>query len=91
MGNGDSEEAVGALEETSHGVPPSDEGSDETEDTSDLDGGSVNVTGGILLEVTDSEEEEGDVEEDEERAEGNGGLEGAEAEKEGKDEPTRGK
>lgn len=89
MGNRDGEEAVAALEETGHGVPPSDEGGDETEDTSGLDGSSVSVTSSVLLEVADGEEEEGDVEEDKEGAEGDSRLEGAETEEESKDEPTR--
>lgn len=88
MHDGNSEEAVRALEETSKSVPPSNECSDNAEGTTGLDDGNVGGAVRVLLEMADSEKEEGDVEENEERAEGDSGLESAESEEEGEDEPT---
>lgn len=72
----DGEEAIVALQKTGKSVPPSNEGGEETEDTSSLEDRSVG-NAVVVGEMADSEKEEGDVEEDEQRAEGNSRLEGA--------------
>lgn len=83
-----SEEAVGVLQETRKGIPPSEEGRNQPENagnSGDLGpGNAVDV-----FEVGNGEKEEGDVKEDEERAEGDGRLEGTQDEEEGKDEPSK--
>ena len=70
------EKTVTFLEHASQGIPPSNECRDQSEDTASLYAVGLGDTVG-LLQVSDSEQEEGQVKEEEERKESNGGLQSA--------------
>jgi hypothetical protein len=85
----DLEERVGRLGDTSVGVVPGEEGSEETKDTTSLDETNVRVCALVWAdEMAETEHEEGQVEGEEEKEEGDGGLHGAEEKQEGEDEPA---
>lgn len=88
MGNWDYEEGVAGVRNTGKGVIPGDEGSKESEDTTSLDESVVNLSNTVQDEVSDSQHEEGHVEEKEEQEEGHGRTECAEEEEGGEDEPS---
>lgn len=89
VGDGDDEEAVGAVQDTGQSVVPSSEGSQQTEETTSLldlgVGGAVHA-----LEVGDTQQQEGQVQEEEEQEEGHGRAQGAEDHEGGEDEPALG-
>lgn len=85
--DGKDEEAVAVVGDTSKSVVPGGESSQETEETTSL--GDLGVGGGTSsLQVGNTEQEEGQVQEEEEREEGDSGLQGAEEQDSGEDEPT---
>lgn len=91
MGDWDDEEAVAVIGDTSKGIVPSQEGSQETKDTTSLDkfllwGELGWRVGGS--EVTGTQAQKGQIQGEEEHEEGNGGLESAEKQDGGEDEPT---
>lgn len=89
VSNRHDEEAVAVVGQTSQSVIPSGKGSQETEETTRHDDGLVGSTGGgVALDVTDTEQEEGQVQEEEKQEEGHGGTEGAEEQDGGEDEPA---
>jgi hypothetical protein len=81
------EEAVAGVGDTRKSVVPSGESSQETEHTTSL--GNLGVGGGAsTLQVGNTEQEEGQVQEKEEQEEGDGRLQGADDQDSGEDEPT---
>lgn len=89
VGNRDDEEAVAGVGDTGQGVVPGSEGGQETEETAGLLDLEVGET--VLgAQVRDTEEQEGQIQEEEEQEEGDGGLEGAQDQDEGEDEPALG-
>lgn len=89
MSNRHDEEAVAVVGQTSQGVIPSGERSQETEETTGHDHGLVGLTsGGVTLDVPDTKQQEGQVEEEEQQEEGHGGTESAEQQDGGEDEPA---
>jgi hypothetical protein len=87
VGNGDDEEAVAVISQTSQGVVPSGERSQETEETTSLDDGRGRGAIGTD-QVANTQQQEGQVEEEEQQEEGNGRAEGAEEQDGGEDEPA---
>lgn len=88
MSNRDDEEAVAAVGNTSKGVVPSGECSQETEETTCLNDGSVGLASRVPLQVTNTKQQEGQVQEQEEAEEGDSGSQSAEQQDGGKDEPA---
>lgn len=87
MGDGDDEEAVAGVGDTGQGVVPGGEGGQETEETAGLLDLEVGET--VLGEqVGDTQEQEGQIQEEEQQEEGDGRLEGAQDQDEGEDEPA---
>lgn len=87
MGNGDDEEAVAVISQTSQGVVPGRESSEEAEETTSLgDGGGRGAIGAD--QVRNTQQQEGHVQEEEQQEEGNGRAEGAEEQDGGEDEPA---
>ena len=68
-------------------IVPCSESSQEAESTSGNNAVALG-SGAVVLEVANTEHEECHVEREEEEKEGHGGSEGAEQQKEGKDEPA---
>jgi hypothetical protein len=89
VSNRDDEEAVAAVGNTSQGVVPSGECSQETEETTRLDDGSVGLASRVPLQVTNTKQQEGQVQEQEEAEEGDSGPQGAEQQDGGEDEPAQ--
>ena len=85
--DGDDEEAVRAIGDTSESIVPSQERSHETEGATGDDATALGSRA-VVLEIADAEEEEGEVKGEEEGEEGDGGAQGAEQEDEGEDEPA---
>lgn len=87
VSNGDDEEAVAVISQTSESVVPSGERSQEAEETTSLDDGGG---GGAISanQVANTQQQEGDVQEEEQQEEGNGRAEGAEQQDGGEDEPA---
>jgi hypothetical protein len=83
----DDEEGVAAVGDTREGIVPGCEGGEDSKCTSSLNAGGVWCAGAVL-EVTDSEHEEGEVEGEEQEEEGDGGAECADKEDGGEDEPA---
>ena len=79
---------VGSIEDTSQGVIPRQEGRQETEKATRLDDRRIWNACSATLKVADSEKQECQVEREEEQEKGNGGAEGGNQEKSGKDPPT---
>ena len=88
VSDGDDEEAVASIGDTSEGIVPSGESSEETEETTGLLDVGVGVAVGTALQVGDTEQEEGEVQGEEQHEEGDGGLESAEQQDGGEDEPA---
>lgn len=65
MGDRNDEEAVAAVGNTGQGVVPGSEGCHETKETTGLDDGGVGLARAVALDVADTEQEEGDVQEEE--------------------------
>jgi hypothetical protein len=84
----DDEEAVASVGNTSEGVVPGSESCKETEETTSLLNGDIDIVVGVPLQVGDTEEQEGQVQEEEEQEESDGRLEGAEQHDGGEDEPA---
>lgn len=87
VGDRDDEEAVAVVGDTSQSIVPGGESGQETEKTTRLLDLGVDATV-HGLQIGDTEEEEGQVQEEEEREEGDGRLEGAEDQEKGEDEPA---
>lgn len=87
VSNGNDEEAVAVIGQTSESVVPSGERSQEAEETTSLDDGG---SGGAISanQVANTQQQEGDVQEEEQQEEGNGRAEGAEQQDGGEDEPA---
>lgn len=84
---------VPSISDTSKGVVPSQERGEQTKYTTRLDAADLGnpwltLTGILELEVTDSEEEEGEIQGEEEQEEGDGGAQGAQQEDGSEDEPA---
>lgn len=89
VGDGNDEEAVAGVGNTGKGVVPGHESRQQTEQTTGLLDLEVGET--VLgQQVGDAEQEEGQVQEKEKQEEGDGGLQGAEDQNEGEDEPALG-
>lgn len=88
MSNRYDEEAVAVVGQTGEGVVPGGERGQETEETTGHEDGLVGLVVGVPLDVTDTEQEEAQVEEEEQQEEGDGGAEGAEEQDGGEDEPA---
>lgn len=87
MGNGDDEEAVAVISQTSKGVVPSGKRSQEAEETTGLgDGGGRSAISAD--QVGNTQQQEGQVQEEEQQEESNGRAEGAEQQDGGEDEPA---
>jgi len=87
MCNGDDEKAVGRVGNTSQGVVPGEECGEHAKGTTSTDTASVRFASD-WIEVADTEEKEGEVQREEQQEKGDGGLEGAEEEDGGEDEPA---
>lgn len=72
VSDGDYEEAVAGVGDTGKGVVPGSKGGQETEETTSLLDLGVGHVAGATLEVTDAEQQEGQVQEEEEQEESNG-------------------
>lgn len=88
MGNGDDEEAVAVVGQTSQGVVPGGESSEETEESTSLLDATVGDTGIVVVDVSNTQQEEGQIQGEEQGEEGNSGAEGAEDQDGGEDEPA---
>lgn len=88
MGDGEDEEAVAIVRNTGEGVIPSCKCRQETEEATGLDDGGVGLALGVTVEITNTEEQEGEVQEEEQQEEGYGGPQGAEQQDSGEDEPS---
>lgn len=88
MGHWDDEEAVAGVGNTGQGVVPGGESSQETEESTSLDNGRVRQALVVALDVSNSEQQEAKVQSQEEREEGNSGLQGAKQQDESEDEPA---
>lgn len=88
MSNRDDEEAVAAVGNTGQGVVPSGECSQETEETTCLDDGGVGLASRVPLQVTNTKQQEGQVQEQEEAEEGDSGSQSAEQQDGGENEPA---
>lgn len=88
VSNGDDEEAVASIGNTSEGIVPGGESSQETEETTSLLNVSVGVAISTALQVGNTEQEESQVQGEEQQEEGDGGLESAEEHDGGEDEPA---
>lgn len=84
----DDEEAVASIGDTSEGIIPCRESSQETEETTGLLDVGVGVAVRTALQVGNTEQEEGQVQGEEQQEEGDGGLEGAEQHDGSEDEPA---
>lgn len=89
MGDGEDEEAVAVVRNTGEGVIPSCKCRQETEEATGLDDGGVGLALGVTVEITNTEEQEGEVQEEEQQEEGYGGPQGAEQQDSGEDEPSK--
>lgn len=87
VSNRDDEEAVAVISQTSEGIVPSGERSQEAEETTSLDDGSGGGAVGAD-QVADTQQQEGQIQEEEQQEEGNGRAEGAEEQDGGEDEPA---
>jgi hypothetical protein len=83
----DEEERVAVVQDTSKSVVPSEESSCKTKGTACGDARLV-WGGRVVLQVTNAEEEEGEIKGEEQEEEGDCGTEGGEKEEGGEDEPT---
>lgn len=72
VSNRDDEEAVAVVGQTGESVVPGGEGSEETEETTSHLHGLVDGTGRVTLDVGNTEQEEGQVQEEEQTEEGDG-------------------
>ena len=88
MSDGDDEEAVASIGDTSEGIVPGSESSQETEQTTGLLDVGVGVAVRTALQVGNTKQEEGQVQGEEEHEEGDGGLEGAEQHDGGENKPA---
>lgn len=88
VGDREDEEAVAAVGNTSKGVVPSSKGSQQTEEATGLDHGRVRVASVVALDVTNTEKQEGQVQEEEQQEEGHGGSQSAEEQDCGENEPA---
>lgn len=88
VSDGDDEEAVAGVGDTGKGVVPGSESGQETEQTTCLLNLGVGHVAGATLEVTNAEQQEGQVQEEEEQEECDGRFEGAEEHDGGEDEPS---
>ena len=87
VSNGNDEEAVTVVGKTGEGIVPSGKCSKEAEETTSLlDGGVRIITDGH--QVGDSQQQEGQIQEEEQQEEGHGGAKGAEEQDRGEDEPS---
>lgn len=87
MSNRNDEEAVARVRDTSESVVPGQECGEKSEETPCFDDAlGWSATG--VLEEANAEKEEGHVEGEEEEEESDGGLQGADKEDRGKDEPA---
>ena len=88
MGDGENEEAVAVVRNTGKGVVPSCKCCQETEEATGLDDGGVRLALGVAVDITNTEEQEGKVQEEKQQEEGYGGPQGAEQQDSGEDEPS---
>jgi len=88
VSNRDDEEAVAVVGQTGEGVVPGGEGGEETEEATGHEDRLVGLVLGVTLDVTDTEQEEAQVEEEEQQEESDSGAEGAEEQDGGEDEPA---
>lgn len=88
VSDGDDEEAVTGIGDTSKGIVPGGESSQETEETTGLLDVGVGVAVGTALQVGNTEQEESQVQGEEQHEEGDGGLQSAEQHDGGEDEPA---
>lgn len=88
MSDRDDEEAVAGVGNTGQGVVPGNEGREEAEETARLDKVGVWMALGVVEEISDTEHEEGDLEEEEQQEEGHCGPESAEEDDGVEDEPA---
>lgn len=87
MSNGDDEEAVAGIGDTGKGIVPGQESSEKGKEAAGLD----DAGGGRAIsanKVTNTEQEEGHVQSEEEGEESHGGAEGTDQQDEGEDEPA---
>jgi len=87
VGDGDDEEAVAGIGDTSESVVPSSEGGEETEQATSLEDLPVGLAT-LREQVGDTQEQEGQVQEEEQEEERNCGLQGADDQDKGEDEPA---
>jgi hypothetical protein len=83
----DDEEAVARIRNTRQGIIPREERSEESEVAASLDAASIGAFG-IVMQVADTQQEEGHVQGEKEEEEGDGRFERAEKEDRCEDEPS---
>ena len=72
MKNGNDEETVTGIDNTSEDIIPGDKGGEEAEEAAGLGQLGVGVTFGIVVQVAQTQEEEDEIDGEEEREEGDG-------------------
>ena len=87
MRDGNDEEAVACVRDTSKRIIPREESSEESKVASSLDAGRVGPLGAVF-EITNAEQEESHVKGKEEQEKGDRRLERANEENRGEDEPS---
>lgn len=87
--NGDEEERVAAVGNTGKSIVPGGECGEDTKSTTSSDASNVGASS-IMLEVTDTQHEEGEIKSEEEEEKGNGRTKCADEEEEGEDKPALG-
>jgi len=85
--DGNDEEAVRVVRNTSQGIVPGEEGSKEAKVTTGLDARGVWFTA-TVVKVANSEKEESQIKREEEREEGQSRSQGTDEEEEGENEPS---
>lgn len=85
--NRDNEETVAGVRHTGEGIVPRGKRGQQTEETTSHDNGRIGLAFSVAVLVANSEQQEGDVQEKEDRKEGHSGLQGTEEQHCGKDEP----
>lgn len=88
VSNGDDEEAVASIGDTSQGVIPGRKGRKQTKQTSSLLDVDIGLVVSATLQVGDTEKQESQVQEEEEEEESNGRFECAEQHDGREDEPA---
>lgn len=88
MRRGDPHKTITIIRQPSQANIPRLERREQRKKPAGLDNRLIGRRGAVAVDVSDAEQQEGDVDGDEDAAEDEGGFQGAENEEEGEDEPT---